>query len=256
MKSYWHAIYLGTICILAAVLAMAGARIPTPSPVETVETKGGIADVVTPEEIARVQVALIRKTGNYGNLKWLGKPIWQPPLDAWILQETIFEVRPELIIECGTYKGGSSFFFAQLLDLMDHGRVVTIDIEKMHDLAHPRIKYLIGDSVSPEIVKQVREEVERTRGPIMVVLDSNHSQHHVIKELETYHPFVTPGSFLHIQDGVIDKQPIFTRGQPGPLGAIEAFLEKNDLFELDLERSERFLITHHPKGWLRRRDEP
>jgi cephalosporin hydroxylase len=137
---------------------------------------------------------------------------------------------------------------------MGKGRVITIDIGKFHNLSHPRVTYLIGDSASPEIVEQVRDAVKRVAGAVMVVLDSNHSQSHVRNEMEAYHGFVTPQSFLHVQDGVIDVLPGMS-GRPGPLPAIEEFLREHDEFTLDQERSERFLITHHPKGWLRRRND-
>lgn len=202
---------------------------------------------------AAFQSALIAHTGNYGNITWLGKPIWQPVLDVWTLQETIFEIKPELLIECGTYKGGSSYFFADLFELMGKGRVITVDIMKAHDLSHPRVTYLIGDCASPEIVQQIRAERDKVTGPVMVVLDSDHSAAHVKKELDAYHSFVTPGSFLHVQDGVIDVLPNLAQSRPGPLVAIEAFVAEHSEFEVDLERSGKFLITHHPKGWLRRK---
>lgn len=196
---------------------------------------------------------LIRKTDNFGSVTWLGHPIWQNVLDLWTIQETISEVRPHLLIECGTNRGGSSLFFAHLFDLMGAGQVVTVDVERLHNLSHPRITYLIGSSTSPEIVAQVRAKADACTGPVMVILDSDHSQHHVRRELECYTSMVTPGSYCLVQDGVIDALSIFQGGRPGPLQAIEDFLESTDMFELDLARSQRFLITHHPKGWLRRR---
>lgn len=205
------------------------------------------------EDHTTFQSALIRHTDNYGNISWLGKPIWQPVLDVWTLQETIFEVKPELLIECGTYKGGSSYFFGDLFELMGKGRVITVDIVKLHNQSHPRVTYLIGDCASPEIVEQIRAERHQVTGPVMVLLDSDHSAAQVKKELDAYHSFVTPGSFLHVQDGVIDVLPMFAQSRPGPLRAIEAFVAEHDEFEVDLERSGKFLITHHPKGWLRRK---
>jgi cephalosporin hydroxylase len=197
--------------------------------------------------------ALNRKTENFAHVKWLGVPIWQNVLDLWTIQETLFEVKPGLLIECGTNRGGSSYFFAHLFDLMDHGHVVTIDIEKMHDLSHPRITYLVGDSVAPLVVAQVERLVHDVGGPVIVILDSDHRQPHVRRELETYARFVTPGSYLLVQDGVIDVLGMFARGRPGPLAATEQFLGVHAEFELDQERCDRFLITHHPKGWLRRK---
>jgi cephalosporin hydroxylase len=184
----------------------------------------------------------------------LGNPIWQNVLDLWTIQETIARVRPSLLIECGTNRGGSSLFFANLFDLMRHGEIVTIDVERLHTLSHPRITYLIGSSTSTEIVEVVRKRATAAVGPVMVILDSDHAEDHVRRELEYYAPLVTPGSYCLVQDGVIDTLPIFRRGRPGPLPAIEDFLRSSDAFELDSERSERFLITHHPKGWLRRKE--
>lgn len=195
---------------------------------------------------------LIRKTNNFADTKWLGKPIWQNTLDLWTIQETISEIRPELIIECGTNRGGSSFHYAQLMDLLGHGRIITMDIEKMHDLSHPRVTYLIGDSCSDELVSHVRDEVNKCTGPIFVILDSDHSKAHVARELQAYHSFVTPGSFLLVQDGVIDVQECFKHARPGPLPAIEEFMQAHPEFQIDTERCNRFLLTHHPKGWLRR----
>jgi cephalosporin hydroxylase len=174
----------------------------------------------------------------------------------WTIQETLSEVRPGLLIECGTNRGGSAFFYASLFDLMGHGRVVTIDVTKMHDIEHPRVRFLIGSSTDPATVEAIRAEVAATRGPVMVILDSDHSQAHVARELELYAPFVTPGSFLLCQDGVIDEMPLFEGIRPGPLAAVEEFLPRHPEFRLDEERCSRFLVTHHPKGWLRRVESP
>jgi cephalosporin hydroxylase len=195
---------------------------------------------------------LMEKTKNFGSVNWLGHPIWQNVFDLWTIQETLAEVRPELLIECGTNRGGSALFYAHLFDLMGRGRVFTIDIEKMHDLTHPRVTFAVGSSVAPEIVTRVEEAVATRAGPVLVILDSDHSAPHVRQELEMYARFVTPGSFLLVQDGVIDVLPSLRGGRPGPLPAIRAFLREHPEFECDRGRSDRFLITHHPMGWLRR----
>ena len=199
---------------------------------------------------------LVEKTDNFSGVTWLGQPIWQNIFDLWTIQETLFEIKPALLIECGTNRGGSAFFYASLFDLMGHGRVVTVDVEKMHEISHPRITFLVGDSVGPEVVERVRSAVDAADGPVMVILDSDHSEPHVARELEAYSPFVTDGSFLLCQDGVMDVLPALSNGLPGPLPAIREFLRHHPEFEADVERSERFLITHHPMGWLRRRPGP
>jgi cephalosporin hydroxylase len=197
---------------------------------------------------------LIAKTDNFSHVTWLGQPVWQNVLDLWIMQETIAEIKPALLIETGTNRGGSALFFAHLFDLMGHGHVVTIDVEKLHEIKHPRITFLIGSSISTEIVEAVRVIASSTTGPIMVTLDSDHRQDHVRAELVAYAPLVTPASYLLVQDGVIDTLPRFAPGRPGPLAAIEDFLSTTNDFELDAERGAKFLISHHPKGWLRRKN--
>lgn len=196
---------------------------------------------------------IVERTDNFAGLTWLGKPIWQNVLDLWTIQETLAEVRPALLIETGTNQGGSSYYYAQLFDLMDHGAVITCDVTRMHELAHPRVEYLIGSSTGPEVFERIRDAAGAADGPVMVILDSDHSQPHVAAELELYAPLVTPGSFLLVQDGSTDTLELFRSGRPGPLPAIHEFLPRHPEFELDRARCERFPITHHPDGWLRRR---
>jgi cephalosporin hydroxylase len=240
MRRVWHTLYLVIIAVLFAVI------------VRVTRDRDHLLAEATASLPHQFQAALLRKTNNFGHVTWLGHPIWQPVLDVWTLQETLAEVRPALMIECGTYKGGSALFMAHLFDLMNHGHVITVDIEKQHDLAHPRITFLLGDCAADSTVTRIRAEAERIGGPVMVLLDSDHSASHVAKEMAAYAPLVTPGSYLHVQDGLLDLQPRFAGLRPGPLQAIEAFLPDHPEFVVDREREERFLITHHPKGWLQR----
>jgi cephalosporin hydroxylase len=196
---------------------------------------------------------LARKTTNFAHCTWLGQRCWQNVLDLWTIQETISEIRPSLLIESGTNRGGSALYYAHLFDLMGHGRVLTLDITKMHDLTHPRIEFLLGSSISEPILGAVRSKVADAGGPIMVILDSDHRDTHVLAELEAYAPFVTPGSYVLVQDGIIDMLPFFAGDRPGPLPAIQRFLPRHPEFEVDHARCDRFLVTQHPMGWLRRR---
>jgi cephalosporin hydroxylase len=196
---------------------------------------------------------LIYKTGNFASTSWLEVPIWQNVLDLWTIQETISEVRPALLIETGTHRGGSALFYANLMDLLDTGRVVTIDVVDVHQLKHPRVTFLHGSSTDPATVEEVRKAVSATEGPVMVILDGNHDRDHVARELELYAPFVTPGSYLLSQDGIIDRVGLFRDSRPGPLEANRVFLATHPEFEHDRERNERFRLTHHPLGWMRRR---
>jgi cephalosporin hydroxylase len=195
---------------------------------------------------------LIIKTGNFASTSWLGVPIWQNVLDLWTIQETIAEIRPALLIETGTNRGGSALFYAQLMELMGTGRVATIDIVDIHELDHPRIDFLHGSSTDPDIVAQVRDKASNADGPVMVILDGDHARDHVALELELYAPLVTPGSMLLSQDGVIDEFWMFRDTRPGPRAANRDFLSRHPEFEYDRDRGERFLLTHHPLGWMRR----
>lgn len=196
---------------------------------------------------------LVEHTENFSHVTWLGRPIWQNVFDLWVMQETIAEIKPALFIETGTNRGGSALFVAHLFDLMNHGEVVTVDVEKLHDINHPRISFVLGSSVSSQIVDAIRTRAASATGPVMVTLDSDHTESHVSAELAAYAPLVTPGSYCLVQDGVIDTLPRFAGGRPGPLEAINTFLRSHPEFEVDEARSRKFLISHHPRGWLRRR---
>jgi cephalosporin hydroxylase len=195
---------------------------------------------------------LIVKTDNFGDVRWLGHPIWQNVLDLWSIQEAIAELRPALLLETGTNRAGSALFYAHLFDLLGNGRIVTVDVERLHDLTHPRVEFLSGSSVEEPVLTRMREQARLADGPVMVILDSDHAESHVAAELEAYAGLVTPGSLLLVQDGVIDVMPRFAHARPGPLPAIEKFLASHPEFQIDAKFDHRFLVTHHPSGWLRR----
>ena len=181
---------------------------------------------------------------------WLGAQALKNPLDLWIYQEIVFETRPELIVETGTYRGGSALFFASLCDLMGSGEVMSIDVEPMREdyPSHARITYLGGrSSTDAAVVEEVRSRVAGR--PVLVILDSDHSQAHVEAELAAYAPLVPVGCYVIVEDSNIGR--IRKDLVPGPLQAIETFLARTDEFEIDRER-EKFLITFNPSGYLRR----
>ena len=181
---------------------------------------------------------------------WLGAQALKNPLDLWVYQEIMFETKPELVVETGTYRGGSASYLASLCDLLGRGEVISIDIEPARDdyPQHPRITYLAGrSSTEPAVVDEVRE---RAAGrPILVILDSDHSQAHVESELAAYAPLVPVGCYVIVEDSNIGQ--IRKDLMPGPLEAIETFLAQTDEFVVDRER-EKFLITFNPSGYLRR----
>ena len=172
------------------------------------------------------------------------------PLDLWVYQEIMAETRPELIVETGTYRGGSALFLASMCNLLGHGEVVSIDVEPLGDdyPQHPRLTYLGGrSSTDPGVVDEVRERADGCN--TLVILDSDHSQPHVEAELAAYAPLVPVGCYVIVEDSNIGR--IRKDLLPGPLEAIETFLAATDEFEIDRER-EKFLVTFNPSGYLRR----
>lgn len=182
---------------------------------------------------------------------WFGRPIQKSPLDCWVFQEILVEQRPDLIIETGTYLGGSALFFAQLCDLLDHGEVITVDVQRRGEVRHPRVTQLVGDALGPDILEAVRARAAGARR-VLVVLDDDHSAAHVLAELRAYGPFVTLGSYLVVEDTNVNGHPVMPAHGPGPTEALETFLAETDEFTADRSR-EKFLLTYFPGGWLRRR---
>ncbi len=184
------------------------------------------------------------------NLSWFGYLLLKCPLDLWLYQELMVRRRPDYVVETGTLAGGSALYFAMLFDQLEHGHVITIDIEdKPGRPEHPRITYLTGSSVDKEITARVREAVGDGRA--MVVLDSDHRADHVYEELLAYSSLVKSGDYLIVEDTNINKHPVVPDFGPGPMEAVDRFLSQNHDFIID-ERCERFLMTLQPRGYLRR----
>jgi cephalosporin hydroxylase len=187
----------------------------------------------------------------YLDTYWMGTPCQKCPLDLWVYQEIIFEMKPDLIIETGTHSGGSALFLAHLCDILGHGKVVTIDLVERPPLpVHERITYLSGSSSDPEVVARARAcgGVDDT---VLVILDSDHSEQHVLKELELLSPFIKVGGYLIVEDTNINGHPTFPAFGPGPFEAVQAFIKKNQEFSVDISR-EKFLMTFNPSGYLKR----
>ncbi len=187
----------------------------------------------------------------WNDTTWLGTYVEKNPMDLQIYQEIIYQTKPDWIIDVGTYKGGSALFFASICDLMDHGRVITIDIETRKGLPrHKRIDYLLGSSVSPEIIKEIRSVIRPTDN-VLVSLDSNHRKEHVLEELRVYSHLVRVGNYLVLEDTNINGHPVYWEFGPGPMEALDDFLEENKDFVSDRSR-EKFFLTFNPRGYLRR----
>lgn len=197
---------------------------------------------------------------------WLGRPIIQFPQDIVATQEIIWRVRPDLIVETGIARGGSLVFSASMLELLGGDRlVVGIDVDirehnrveiERHPLAR-RIRMIEGSSVDEEVVRRAAAYAEG-RQTVLVMLDSNHTHEHVLRELELYSPLVTAGSYLIVYDTVVERMPEdmypnrpWGRGD-NPLTAVREFLARDGCFEVDREVEEKLLITVAPGGYLRR----
>lgn len=204
------------------------------------------------------------------NFSWLGRPIIQYPQDMIAMQEIIWEVKPDLIIETGIAHGGSLIFSASMLELVasctgSEGEVLGIDIDiRPHNRKaieeHPmykRISMIEGSSIAPEIVAQV---IEKAKGKkrILVCLDSNHTHEHVLAELEAYAPLTTVGSYCVAFDTVVEDMPKELAGDrpwgPGnnPKTAVFEYLKTHSEFEIDRDIQNKILITVAPEGYLRR----
>lgn len=205
----------------------------------------------------------------YG-FSWLGRPIIQLPEDMLRIQEVIYEVKPDVIIETGVAHGGSLIFYASLCAAIGKGRVIGVDIEirphnrtaiEEHRLS-PMITLVEGSSISPDIVSTIKDHVGSSE-TVLVLLDSNHLKDHVLAELEAYSPLVSPGSYIVACDGIMKQVVGAPRSQEdwtwnNPLAAIDEFLERHPNFEC-VESSWPFneglikeRVTYWPRAYLRR----
>ena len=205
----------------------------------------------TVNEFHRLYYDEAEKGGTWKNTSWLGVPAHKCPMDMWIYQEMIHELKPDLIVETGTYQGGSALFLASMCDIEGKGAVVSVDIEPQPGLPeHARITYLIGSSTSPGILEEIREKIE-PGATVMVILDSDHSADHVSAELRAYAPLVSVGSYLVVEDTNVNGNPILPGWGPGPREAVEEFLKETNGYEVDQTR-EKFFMTFNPGGFLKR----
>ena len=199
------------------------------------------------------------------NFSWLGRPIIQFPQDIIAMQEIIWRVKPDLIIETGIAHGGSLIFYSSMLELIGgNGQVLGVDIDiREHNRKgieqHPmfkRIAMIQGSSTDENTIKQVYE-FAKGRKRVLVGLDSNHTHEHVSNELQLYSPLVTKESYLVVFDTVVEDMPEdFFRDRPwgkgnNPKTAVREFLETNDRFIIDKEIENKLLITVAPDGYLR-----
>ena len=188
---------------------------------------------------------------------FLGVGTIQNPMDMWVKQEILFDVKPDVVIECGTHRGGTALYYATLMAAFNpEGRIITIDIENKvqkageYEVFRKYCQRIMGDSTSAAVVSQVAAQ---TRGKkVLVILDSLHTKDHVLKEMELYGRLVSPGSYLIVEDTDINGHPVMPNYGPGPHEAVVEY-QKNHPGEFVIDKSrEKMGFTCFPDGFLKR----
>lgn len=242
---------------------------PDAHPAHVEEKKNRIAGFATDAEFRALSkawraMALERKYMN--NFSWLGRPLIQLPMDAMAVQEIIWAVKPDLVIETGVAHGGSLVLSASILEMIGHGEVLGIDIEiRPHNRQaiekHPlskRISLLEGSSIDADIIARVRRHAAG-KEKVLVCLDSNHTHEHVLAELNAYAGLVSVGSYCIVFDTFVEDMPddyVWTDRPWGkgdnPKTAVWEWLKSHPEFEIDHSLDDKLLITSAPDGFLRR----
>ena len=201
------------------------------------------------------------------NFLWMGRPVIQYPQDIMAMQEIIWEIKPDLIIETGIAHGGSLILYASLLELIGKGEVLGVDIDiRSHNMteieAHSmfkRINMIEGSAIDMEIINKVKA-IAAGKETVLVVLDSNHTHQHVLEELKAYAPLVSINSYIIVFDTIVENLP--SDYLPGlkrpwdignnPMTAVDEFLRDNNNFEIDYAIDNKILISVAPRGYLKR----
>ena len=233
---------------------------------EVKENIEGLKNDQDVQALSRVWLREITRHKYAYNFNWMGRPIIQFPQDMIAMQEIIWQVRPDLIIETGIAHGGSLIYYASLLEMFGgDGYVLGIDIDiRRHNReaieTHPmykRIEMIEGSSVSDEVISAVAGHVQDKKA-VLVVLDSNHTHEHVLAELNVYSQHVTTNSYIVVFDTLLDDMPDdLVQDRPwgpgdNPKTAVKEFLQGTDAFEIDKDIESKILITVAPDGYLRR----
>lgn len=248
---------------------------------EVMENIKGLGQDKDLQALSRIWVREISPHKWAYNFSWLGRPAIQFPNDAWAMQELIWKIKPDLIIETGIAHGGSLIFSASMLSLLDmcdaiesgtvldpkksKRKVLGLDIDiRQHNRAaieaHPmssRIQMIQGSSIAPEVIEQVKA-VAKNYQRVLVCLDSNHTHDHVLAELEAYAPLTSVGSYCVVFDTIVEDMPkeMFPDRPWGPgdnpKTAVWEYLKNHSEFEIDKSIDHKLLISVAPDGYLKR----
>lgn len=196
-------------------------------------------------------------------IDWLGVPVIQTPEDLVLLQELIFKIQPDVILEIGIAHGGGMIYYASLMELLNKGKVIGVDVEiREHNRkvieAHPlakRIEMIEGSSVSSEVIQEIRKRIPE-HSQTLVFLDSDHTKPHVLQELRSYQEFVPRGSYMVVFDTISSElakrgaaKEIYINNGPGE--AVEEFLRENSNFQVD-KQFNKLYSSHNRDGYLKR----
>jgi cephalosporin hydroxylase len=230
---------------------------------EMVAKMGGDADLQASSLDWLIKSSRFQYTYHF---RWLGLPIIQLPQDIVAMQELIWEIKPDAIVETGIARGGSLIFYASMLHLLDAGGIVVgVDVDiREHNRraieAHPLKRYvqmIQGSAIDPDVVEQVRRLIAG-RKRVLVALDSMHTHEHVLRELELYSPLVTKDSYLVVFDTAVELVPAdFFSDRPwgkgnNPWTAVQEFMKSTDAFEIDRSIPDKLQLTVAPDGYLKR----
>lgn len=202
-------------------------------------------------EVLRLANILYFRSGAFEHTHWMGHKAAKCPMDMWAYAELMHALQTDLVIETGTWHGGSALFFAHMLDIMGRGKVVSVDIALPDTLPrHDRIEYIKGSSTSEAVLETIGERAAQARS-VLVILDSDHHADYKLKELDAYAGFVTPGSYMIAEDSCFDYYPAWQEFGPGPATAVRNFLSGRSDFVVD-RTPERHLLSFAPEGFLKR----
>jgi len=202
---------------------------------------------------------LYEKSRIWENNYWMGVPFFKLPMDAMVIQELIVKTKPDYIIETGTAFGGSALFYASICELINNGKVVTVDLNHRYKKdeiekykCSERIKFVHGGSTNPLVIERVKKEIDNSNN-CMVILDSWHSKEHVYREMCLYNEFVPIGGYMIVEDTHAAGNPVpWKYDDEGPMGAVNTWIEENkDKWEVDYE-CEKHLLSFNPGGYIRR----
>ncbi len=203
-----------------------------------------------PEELSEEFIDALWRSHAWQKTTWLGQSVSQPPTDLLAYQEIITRIRPDWIVETGTGDGGRACFLASICDLLDHGRVLSIDPKKASRPEHPRVTYLKANPVVDATAERVRE-ILGEHPNAMVVLGSRGSRARMMAEFRQYSPLVPIGSYVVMEDTIVNGHPVWPSFGPGPGEAVKRIINTRGDFAPDPDL-ERYGLTFNPDGFLRR----